>query len=886
MKPTLFAHAQPTFLDFREDLLMSLVLSGARKPSNSASFTVEIRGPWFMTLRGVNGLLAEHGYEKMVSARRAQGAASNWSGDDAAPTEFEIPVIDGTSLIDLDGPEPLLLIGRDEQIGAFCDKVRRLRVRCKDGKVTATSFPAQLEITFNRTLRLPEDGKIHNQPMRLDRIGVNNIASIAKKLEASQNGSLMDMARKGGVFFPLYQREAMFLSFKARHDAFAVRVFTGGVNAVSGLAWTVDMPRQMRTNAQDYLAVPPQRFLDGVCVAKDVVRQFIAMPLGSGYSIEKQVTGKEDVGGMQIQIAPANGWMLKIPGQDFFISEGRLTPRLLAVELLSLHKVRGWANTQDEMEDKKRFFDETMPVYIRHLYQSQVVRPPGTYGDASHLTAFYAGLTVSMVAMYMLNITLSYRDKGTQRMTTVEWAPWWTLDRCFAERRSAGFQVDGNFIEGMELYDQGRPLRRGGETLQQQGMLDQAVVIVQPREVGYPHPYYQYVSESGSGQQSAMAPGLDVQQQQTSGYGHHGYPAASVPHQHGYSYQFQYRPPQELQSYQAPGPQSAPGSTQPQSQQTPQTPSYYAPSSPSWGSPPPSMVSPQQSFGSSDMYTPPRPPKISSSAPPPSAPPSYGPPPPMPFQPPPQPQSPSFPTTAPPSYGSPPMPFQQPPPQTQAWASPPPPSSPSPATTTAAASPVVSEQGYYYSSPSTASPSVPASMVSSMPSMTSGMPASTGPSSSSYGSPPPRQSYPGPSDYGSTPPRQSYPGQTSAAVPPAQQPKPQEYVPSLPSLCSETCQTPSCFSDSRIDMSPRHQPNRLGNGPRRRLAPPTSHPARPLWPGGVEQRPGDAAERADPQLGRVRGADWHAGAGVNRHTADVPRAGAALLCLVRRGGCH
>ena len=154
---------------------MSLVLSGARKPSNSASFTVEIRGPWFMTLRGVNGLLAEHGYEKMVSARRAQGAASNWSGDDAAPTEFEIPVIDGTSLIDLDGPEPLLLIGRDEQIGAFCDKVRRLRVRCKDGKVTATSFPAQLEITFNRTLRLPEDGKIHNQPMRLDRIGVKTL---------------------------------------------------------------------------------------------------------------------------------------------------------------------------------------------------------------------------------------------------------------------------------------------------------------------------------------------------------------------------------------------------------------------------------------------------------------------------------------------------------------------------------------------------------------------------------------------------------------------------------------------------------------------------------------------------------------------------------------
>jgi hypothetical protein len=29
------------------------------------------------------------------------------------------------------------------------------------------------------------------------------------------------------------------------------------------------------------------------------------MPLGGGYSVEKQVTGKEDVGGIQMEIMPA-----------------------------------------------------------------------------------------------------------------------------------------------------------------------------------------------------------------------------------------------------------------------------------------------------------------------------------------------------------------------------------------------------------------------------------------------------------------------------------------------------------------------------------------------------------------------------------------------------
>jgi hypothetical protein len=52
------------------------------------------------------------------------------------------------------------------------------------------------------------------------------------------------------------------------------------------------------------VVVPEQPWLDGFCIAKDVIRQFVAMPLGSGYSVEEQITGKPEHGGLQIIVYP------------------------------------------------------------------------------------------------------------------------------------------------------------------------------------------------------------------------------------------------------------------------------------------------------------------------------------------------------------------------------------------------------------------------------------------------------------------------------------------------------------------------------------------------------------------------------------------------------
>lgn len=56
---------------------------------------------------------------------------------------------------------------------------------------------------------------------------------------------------------------------------------------------------------QDYVTIPDQLWLDGIASTQGRVRQFVAMPMGSGYTVESQVTGKDVTGGLQFEITPA-----------------------------------------------------------------------------------------------------------------------------------------------------------------------------------------------------------------------------------------------------------------------------------------------------------------------------------------------------------------------------------------------------------------------------------------------------------------------------------------------------------------------------------------------------------------------------------------------------
>ena len=107
--------------------------------------------------------------------------------------------------------------------------------------------------------------------------------------------------------FPMYQSEAMWIRLHGEyvgardtHYPFAVKIATGKINAVTGDAWSdglSDAP-------QDYMVIPKQPWLDGYVVEKGFIRQFVAMPLGSGYSVEEQITGEAQHGGIQIIAYP------------------------------------------------------------------------------------------------------------------------------------------------------------------------------------------------------------------------------------------------------------------------------------------------------------------------------------------------------------------------------------------------------------------------------------------------------------------------------------------------------------------------------------------------------------------------------------------------------
>jgi hypothetical protein len=123
---------------------------------------------------------------------------------------------------------------------------------------------------------------------------------------------------------------------------YAIRPFVGGVNGVSGETNVGDMTTLMRrmnslSPRQDYLVTPDQLWLDGIATAPGIVKQFVAtqmvresrqqyqskhqdrqatVPTGEfahettqiaplrGASIEWQMTGKDAVGGIQLQMIP------------------------------------------------------------------------------------------------------------------------------------------------------------------------------------------------------------------------------------------------------------------------------------------------------------------------------------------------------------------------------------------------------------------------------------------------------------------------------------------------------------------------------------------------------------------------------------------------------
>ena len=113
-------------------------------------------------------------------------------------------------------------------------------------------FRPTCNLEFQRTLRIPDDGKNYPLPPGLGRFPLRHIDDYASRVPAG-------WLKRGGVLLPMWQTEALWLNFhshyiddRATSYPFAIKVATGKINAVTGELWKSGLSR----NPQDYLVVP------------------------------------------------------------------------------------------------------------------------------------------------------------------------------------------------------------------------------------------------------------------------------------------------------------------------------------------------------------------------------------------------------------------------------------------------------------------------------------------------------------------------------------------------------------------------------------------------------------------------------------------------------
>ncbi|HEU4727024.1 MAG TPA: hypothetical protein VFT22_04025 [Kofleriaceae bacterium] len=191
----------------------------------------------------------------------------------------------------------------------------------------------QLGVCLMRTLRLPDDGLRYPLPPGMGPLPVRTVDELAGHVPAGW------LARPG-VVVPMYRSEAIWLLFSSDHPLpHAVKVACGGINALSGRPLTRRLVRPVRPGlwrrmlgaetAQDYAVCPPQQFIDGFNTGHHSVRQFVAVPLGEGKTVEAQLTGREQHGGIQLCVYPPR------PDREEAVSRARrgALPALAAVPI-------------------------------------------------------------------------------------------------------------------------------------------------------------------------------------------------------------------------------------------------------------------------------------------------------------------------------------------------------------------------------------------------------------------------------------------------------------------------------------------------------------------------------------------------------------------------
>lgn len=183
------------------------------------------------------------------------------------------------------------------------------------------SFPtidadARMSVAFKRTFRVPDDETSYRLPPGLGNLQMAACADVAPHPSLHPSDYLL----------PMWQSEATWISFTTEFDVpYLIRINVGGINAVTGEPFGQEIDFGSEDHGgEDYIEAPEQPWLDGFRVDPTTVRQFVAAPLGSGYTVAEQLSGSDD-GCVVIEVTPLRSeiWRerrdayVELPTMDF-----------------------------------------------------------------------------------------------------------------------------------------------------------------------------------------------------------------------------------------------------------------------------------------------------------------------------------------------------------------------------------------------------------------------------------------------------------------------------------------------------------------------------------------------------------------------------------------
>lgn len=147
----------------------------------------------------------------------------------------------------------------------------------------------RLVVSFHRTLRVPDDGGTYPLPPGLGQFPVMTMGDLVGVRPPGWNDK--------DFFIPLYQREALWIGFDGEGwKPNAVQVALGGIDALTGLPFEP----HLRATPQNYMVCPDQPWLDGINAGSGWVRQFVAVPLGQGLTVESQLLDAPEQGALRL----------------------------------------------------------------------------------------------------------------------------------------------------------------------------------------------------------------------------------------------------------------------------------------------------------------------------------------------------------------------------------------------------------------------------------------------------------------------------------------------------------------------------------------------------------------------------------------------------------